>query len=283
MGRIHRVGQTRDVELYNLIATDTREGEVLEVLLGNFVTAANQLEGRMFDSLSLVGELVGLADDDLSRVLADTFGDDEQRARALAAVGAVTATRLADAAQRADAQERALKTSVDIAQAVTALQDEQLDRINPAIVEAFLHRAAAGGAVTVRPHAAGDGMFTLSRADGQPLPKEFAPPGERRAGTTALVASSGKSLAQARAGERAHHLIEGEQHVQGRPSRKPSTSGLATRRTRPSSHYAPMPSPRPCTGAARSSTRPAAPTTTCSHTRPTSPRQADCARAPGRA
>jgi hypothetical protein len=47
MGRIHRVGQTRDVELYNLIATNTREGEVLEVLLGNFVTAANQLEGRM--------------------------------------------------------------------------------------------------------------------------------------------------------------------------------------------------------------------------------------------
>jgi superfamily II DNA or RNA helicase len=200
MGRIHRVGQTRDVELYNLIATDTREGEVLEVLLGNFVTAANQLEGRMFDSLSLVGELVGLADDELSRVLADTFGDDEQRARALAAVGAVTATRLADAAQRADAQERALKSSVDIAQAVTALQDEQLDRINPAIVEAFLHRAAAGGAVTVKPHAAGDGMFTLSRADGTPLPREFAPPGERKAGTTALVASSGRSLAQARAG-----------------------------------------------------------------------------------
>ena len=34
MGRIHRVGQPRDVELYNLIATDTREGDVLEVLLG---------------------------------------------------------------------------------------------------------------------------------------------------------------------------------------------------------------------------------------------------------
>ena len=200
MGRIHRVGQTRDVELYNLIATDTREGEVLEVLLGNFVTAANQLEGRMFDSLSLVGELVGLADEDLSRVLADTFGDEEQRARACAAVGAVTATRLADAARRADAQERALKTSVNIAQAVAALQDEQLDRINPAIVEAFLHRAGAGGAITVHPHAAGDGMFTLARADGMPLPREFAPPGERKAGTTALVASSGKSLAQARAG-----------------------------------------------------------------------------------
>lgn len=200
MGRIHRIGQSRDVELYNLIATDTREGQVLEVLLGNFVTAANQLEGRMFDSLSLVAELVGLADDDLGKVLADTFGDEEQRARALAAVGAVTATRLADAATRADAQERSLKTSVDVAQAVTALQNEQLDRINPAIVQAFLHRAADGGAITVRPHAAGDGMFTIARGDGRPLPREFAPLGERRAGTTALVATSGAALAQARAG-----------------------------------------------------------------------------------
>ncbi len=200
MGRIHRVGQTRDVELYNLIATDTREGDVLAVLLANFVTAANQLDGRMFDSLSLVGELVGLADDDLSRVLADTFGDDEQRARALAAVSAVTATRLADAAKQADEKERALKTSVDIAQAVSALQAEQLDRINPAIVEAFLHRATDGGAIAVSPHAAGDGMFTLARTDGQPLPREFAAPGQRTAGATALVATSGKALAQARAG-----------------------------------------------------------------------------------
>lgn len=200
MGRIHRVGQTRDVELYNLIATDTREGQVLEVLLGNFITAANQLEGRMFDSLSLVGELVGLDDDRLTTCLANTFGDDEQRARALAAVSAVTASRLADAAQRADEQERALKTSVDIAQAVTALQDEQLERINPAIVEAFLHRAADGGAIRVRPHAAGDGMFTLALPDGGSLPQEFASPGQRKAGTTALVATSGKSLLEARVG-----------------------------------------------------------------------------------
>lgn len=199
MGRIHRVGQTRDVELYNLIATDTREGEVLEVLLGNFVTAANQLEGRMFDSLSLVGELVGLADDELSKVLADTFGNDEQRARALVAVGAVTASRLADAAKRADEQERALKTSVDIAQAVAALHDEQLERINPAIVEAYLRRAADGGAINISPHAAGEGMFTLALPDGTQLPPEFAPPGERNAGSSALVATSGQSLAHARA------------------------------------------------------------------------------------
>ena len=199
MGRIHRVGQTRDVELYNLIATDTREGDVLAVLLGNFVTAANQLDGRMFDSLSLVGELVGLTDDELGNVLAGTFGDDAQRADALAAVEAVTATRLADAARRAEEQERALKSSVDVAQAVAALQEEQLERINPAIVEAFLRRAADGGAVVVRSHAAGDGMYTLALPDGSPLPPEFAPSGRRTAGSSALVATSGKALADARA------------------------------------------------------------------------------------
>ena len=59
MGRIHRVGQVRDVELYNLIAQGTREGEVLRVLLENFVNAANQMNGQMFDSLALVAELAG--------------------------------------------------------------------------------------------------------------------------------------------------------------------------------------------------------------------------------
>ena len=39
MGRIHRVGQTRDVFLYNLVASDTREGETL-------LDAARQLRER---------------------------------------------------------------------------------------------------------------------------------------------------------------------------------------------------------------------------------------------
>ncbi len=203
-----------------------------------------------------------------SRVLADTFGDDEQRARALAAVGAVTASRLADAAKRADEQERALKTSVDIAQAVTALQDEQLDRINPAIVEAFLHRAADGGAITISPHAAGDGMFTLALPDGQPLPPEFAPPGQRKAGATALVATSGKSLA-----------ARPRQRRRRRGRRQPRPERPAVQGARRAVRRRPRPRDVPRRRARRR--RPAAPTTTCSPTRPTSPRPAAAARAPG--
>ena len=198
MGRIHRIGQTRDVKLYNLIATETREGDVLQVLLHNFVTAANQLDGRMFDSLSLVGELVGLTEDKVAEILAAAFGDDQQRAEALTAVQAVTTARLEEAAKRAAAQEAALRSTVDVAAAVEALQDEQLDRINPAIVEAFLARIASGGAAAVAPHAAGDGIFTLTLPAGQTLPRAFAPPGRTRPDAAAVVATSGAALVAAR-------------------------------------------------------------------------------------
>jgi len=198
MGRIHRVGQTRDVELYNLIATETREGDVLEVLLRNFITAANQLDGRMFDSLSLVGELVGLTDDRLTQVLSAAFGDDQQRAQALIAVQAVTSARLEDAAKQAAAQEAALRSAVDVAAAVAALQKEQLDRINPAIVEAFLFRIASGDVARVARHAAGEGIFTLTLPDGATLPREFAPPGRPRPGRSAVIATSGAALIEAR-------------------------------------------------------------------------------------
>lgn len=197
MGRIHRIGQTRDVKLFNLIATDTREGDVLEVLLRNFVTAANQLEGRLFDSLSLVGELVGLTEDRITEILADSFGDDQQRSQALAAVRAITSARLETAAKQAAAQEATLRSAVDVAAAVTALQDEKISRINPAIVEAFLERIAASGVVGIAPHAAGEGIFTL-RLHKRMLPREFAFPGQVRPGMAAVVATSGSALVAAR-------------------------------------------------------------------------------------
>ncbi|MCZ7536068.1 MAG: hypothetical protein M5T61_09170 [Acidimicrobiia bacterium] len=96
MGRIHRVGQTRDVELYNPVATGTNEGQVLEVLLSNFVVAANQLDGKMFDSLSLLAELVNL---DFEQTLARTYDSPERASAALATAKAATAEWLAAAAK----------------------------------------------------------------------------------------------------------------------------------------------------------------------------------------
>ena len=106
MGRIHRVGQTRDVQLYNLVATDTREGDTLLTLLENFVTAANELGGQMFDSLSMVAELAEVPYEEWLQAL---FGDDEpKKAEVLAAVQRVSAANLKGKAEAARSQEAEL-------------------------------------------------------------------------------------------------------------------------------------------------------------------------------
>lgn len=191
MGRIHRVGQTRDVELYNLIAQGTREGEVLNVLLDNFVKAANELSGQMFDSLSLVAELAGMEDDRLKGLLADTYGHDEGKKKAaLDAVEAVTAANLTVRARRVREDEAALSTTVDVAAAIQRLNDDTLRRINPAIVEAFLRRLAEAKVLSVNPTAAGEGIFRLTSPQGM-LPKSLG------GGKDVLIASSGKALTEA--------------------------------------------------------------------------------------
>jgi superfamily II DNA or RNA helicase len=189
MGRIHRVGQTRDVELFNLIAQDTREGDVLAVLLRNFVDAANQLEGKMFDSLSLVAELTGLGDERLATLLADAYGQDEaKRTAALSAAKMITASKLVAAAEQARKEEAVLASAVDVATAIRQLRDDVLERINPAIVEAYLQRLDRADVFRLAQTASGEGIYQLSTIDGSLLSAELG--GRRRA----VVATSGNAV-----------------------------------------------------------------------------------------
>ena len=59
-GRLHRIGQRSQVDIYNLISTSTREGRVQEVILGNIVAAADSLDGKIFDFLGSVVEQLGI-------------------------------------------------------------------------------------------------------------------------------------------------------------------------------------------------------------------------------
>jgi superfamily II DNA or RNA helicase len=191
MGRIHRVGQTRDVQLYNLVAKGTREGEVLHVLLSNFISAANQLSGKMFDSLSLVAEMSGLSENRLSGLMADTYGgDEERRTEALRAVQAITSAQLRSNAEESHRIEAALATTVNIAEAVRRRNAEALERINPAIVEEYLHRLDQASILSVTKTAAGDGILRIG-GKSSPLPPTFGPQNH------ALVATSGKALKDA--------------------------------------------------------------------------------------
>ena len=50
MGRIHRYGQTREVHIYNLVASDTREGKVMEALFKKLEQIREHLgSDRVFD------------------------------------------------------------------------------------------------------------------------------------------------------------------------------------------------------------------------------------------
>ncbi len=183
MGRIHRVGQNRDVELYNLVAVDTREGDTLHRLLENFVNAANELNGQLFDSLSLVAELTGV---DYDKWLTALYGNDEdKKADAIQAAQRVTTALIRQAAQAARAQESRLAEQVKVVEALALLQQDYLERINPAIVDAYLDRVNASGLLTVRPTAMGDEVRLLSATR---LPAALG--GQ----ATALVAISGDAL-----------------------------------------------------------------------------------------
>ena len=110
MGRIHRIGQREKVWLYNLVATDTREGEAHARLLENLVTAANELDGKVFDSLRLVAEaaLAEAGIDSLQKLLQRTFETDGDANPAVQAIRQVTAERLR---QIHEEQRRASPTS----------------------------------------------------------------------------------------------------------------------------------------------------------------------------
>ncbi len=61
-GRIHRIGQTEVCHLWNLVAKETREGDVYHRLLEKLEVESEALKGRVFDILGEVFEDTSLKD-----------------------------------------------------------------------------------------------------------------------------------------------------------------------------------------------------------------------------
>ncbi|MGH3376349.1 MAG: helicase-related protein [Actinoallomurus sp.] len=157
MGRIHRIGQTRDVELYNLVAADTREGDVLLSLLENFVNAAGELNGQLFDSLSVIAELGGVRYEDWLSAL---YGDDPVKAAAaLAAVDRLSAVDLRRYAEDAQAQENALKTPV---RRTTAPKIHPAEPISSSLIQSYLRLLDQAGLLEVRASAISEDVMLVA-------------------------------------------------------------------------------------------------------------------------
>ena len=161
-GRIHRIGQTEVCHLWNLVAKDTREGEVYGRLLEKLETARSALGGRVYDVLGRLFEGAGMRD-----LLMDAvrYGErPEVKARLFERVdGAADRERLL-----ALLEDRALARDHLGAAAVDRIREEmeraEARRLQPHYIESFFLQAFRhlGGAV----HRREAGRYEITRVPG---------------------------------------------------------------------------------------------------------------------
>jgi superfamily II DNA or RNA helicase len=178
MGRLHRVGQTRSVHVYHLVAPHTREGRVQEVMLTNLEAASMSLEGKLYDLLDATAERAGF---DWGKAMVD--------AQAGRQVTVPDVETLVASARSLVADERSLATPANVDDALERFANDRLEAINPVIVDAMVDQIAATDRWAIeRPPARGIKRLRATRGN---LPAAL---GGRR---TALVAADGSSVRQA--------------------------------------------------------------------------------------
>ena len=140
-GRIHRIGQTEVCHLWNLVASETREGDVFQKLFDKIEIERKALGGRVFDILGEVFEERSLKD-----LLMDAirYGEDpEVRARLLRKVeGALDTHHLREIVGR-----NALCEEVMDEKRLFAVKEEmekaEARRLQPYFVRSFFNQAFA--------------------------------------------------------------------------------------------------------------------------------------------
>ena len=138
-GRIHRIGQTEVCHLWNLVAAETREGDVFQRLFEKLETARETLKGRVFDVLGEVFQEESLRD---LLIRAIRYGEDPAtRARLLQKVeGALDTRHLKDIIAR-----NALCEEVMNEQRLFAVKEEmeraEARKLQPYFIRAFFNQA----------------------------------------------------------------------------------------------------------------------------------------------
>ena len=178
MGRLHRIGQTQAVHIYHLVAPDTREGRVQEVMLSNLEAAGDALGGRIFDLLDAAADRAGF---DYTRALVEA----QSSATAGAAVHVPATDELIASARDLVADEDRLQTPANTAAAMERFRADRLEAINPVIVDGFIDQLARSQGWLVGPGPAKGLREVQSR---RPLPEALGGGHER------LIAADGASV-----------------------------------------------------------------------------------------
>ena len=184
-GRLHRIGQTRDVSVYHLVAPQTREGRVQEVMLNNLTAAGQALGGRIFD---LMDAAVFRTDFDYPAALSAAqraLGADTEILRRVPSAEVLTRR-----AREVIAEEDRLSTPVDAQAALDRFAEDRVQSINPVIVSGFVLQAATTFGWQYPDGGPFPGIRILRSPD--PLPDSLGGGFER------LIAADGHDLSKAK-------------------------------------------------------------------------------------
>lgn len=154
-GRLHRIGQTKPVFIYHLVAPATREGRVQQKMLENLDAAGTALRGRIFDLLDATVERAGV---DFTGLLAEAQQSGDNRV--LLERIPSSETLIENAQQLADEEDR-LRTPANVEDAQRRFAQDRLEAVNPVLVEGLIHRLADAGGWEVGPGPA-DRVLTLT-------------------------------------------------------------------------------------------------------------------------
>ena len=150
-GRIHRIGQTEVCHLWNLMAAETREGDVYRTLLDKLEQARFALGGQVFDVLGKL-QFEGRPLRDLL-VEAIRYGDRPQvRARLTQAVSEAVDRRHLQTLIEENALVQDAMDSAQVARVREDMERAEARRLQPHYVESFFLEAfrQLGGAVRQR-------------------------------------------------------------------------------------------------------------------------------------
>lgn len=160
LGRIHRIGQDRDVYAFNFVATDSEdgqpivEGRILHRLLEKLDLMDEALEGRVFD---VIGEVLSLNDINLPEMLRDAAYDPRRLDEYLDQIDRIDPAKL---------KEYENATGIALARGhvdFSAFQRRNLEveekRLMPRYVEAQFVSAAREVGLRVEPRA--DGLWRV--------------------------------------------------------------------------------------------------------------------------
>ena len=160
LGRIHRIGQERDVHAFNFVASESEEGQpiiegrILERLLHKMEQMRNALADRVFD---VIGEVLSLNDVNLPEMLREAANDPRRLDEYLDQIERVNPERLL---QYEQATGIALaRANVDFSGFQSANAEAEERRLMPRYVEQHFLNAAREIGLKVEPRA--DGLYRV--------------------------------------------------------------------------------------------------------------------------